>query len=61
MIDIFTEIKRTKVVINHVGNSYSVKVILPKKWCDSLDINKTSKDIRLILEENEKRIVIEKF
>ena len=61
MTDKFTEIKRTKVVINHVKNSYSVKLIVPRKWAEVLDINPLSKDIRLILEENEKRIIIEKF
>ena len=57
----FTEIKRTKVIINHVKNSYSVKLIVPRKWAEVLDINPLSKDIRLILEENEQRIIIEKF
>ena len=34
---------------------------IARMWAEVLDINPLSKDIRLILEENEKRIIIEKF
>ena len=56
----FTEIKRAKVVINHVGNSYSTKIIIPKKWAETLGLNADYRDIKLIFEDGE-RIVIEKF
>lgn len=57
----FTEIKRAKVVINHVGNSYSTKIIIPKKWSETMGLNADYRDIKLIFEENEKRIIIEKL
>ena len=55
-----TEIKRTKVVINHAGNSYSTKIIIPKKWAETMGLNADYKDIKIIF-ENGQRIIIEKF
>ena len=60
MTDKFTEIKRSKVIINHAKNSYSTKIILPKKWAETLGLNAENRDIKLIF-ENEERIIIEKF
>ena len=60
MTDKFTEIKRGKIVINHAKNSYSVKLIIPRKWAETLGLNTEYRDIKLIF-ENEERIIIEKF
>lgn len=60
MSDKFTERKRGKIVINHTATSYSVKLIIPKKWAETMGLNADYRDIKLIF-ENEQRIIIEKF
>ena len=60
MSDKFTEIKRAKVVINHARNSYSVKLIIPRKWAETMGLNADYRDIKLIF-DGEKKIIIEKF
>ena len=62
MTDKFTEIRRGKLVVNKCGNgnSSSMKLIIPKAWCEALGLSPESRDIKLIF-ENEERIIIEKF
>ena len=62
MTDKFTEIRRGKIIVNKCGNgnSSSMKIIIPKKWCDTLGLSPECRDIKLIF-ENEQRIIIEKF
>ena len=60
MTDKFTEIKRGKIIINRTNSSNSYKLILPKRWAETLGLSTENKDIKITY-ENEERIVIEKF
>ena len=56
----FTEIKRSKIIINRTSSSNSYKLILPKRWIETLGLSSEYKDIKITF-ENEQRIIIEKF
>ena len=56
----FTEIKRSKIIVNRTTTSSTYKLVIPKRWCESIGLSQNDKDIKIIF-ENEERIIIEKF
>ena len=56
----FTEVKRSKIIVNRTATSSTYKLVIPKRWAEGLGLSATDKDIKIIF-ENEERIIIEKF
>ena len=56
----FTEIKRSKIIINRTSSSNSYKLIIPKRWAEEgLGLSPDNKDIKISY--TEEKIIIEKF
>ena len=55
----FTEIKRSKIIVNRTATSSTYKLVIPKRWCESIGLSPEDKDIKITFDEE--KIIIEKF
>lgn len=56
----FTEVKRSKIIVNRTATSSTYRVVIPKIWAEEgLGLSPTNKDIKVSF--NGEQIIIEKF
>ena len=55
----FTEIKRSKIIVNRTATSSTYKLVIAKKWAEELGLSAEDKDIKITFDGE--RIIIEKF
>lgn len=51
----------SKVSFNKAGNSFSPKITLPLSWTSKLDLDPKERNIELILDEENKTIIMKKI
>lgn len=56
----FTEVKRSKIIVNRTATSSTYRVVIAKKWAEEgLGLSSENKDIKITFDGE--RIIIEKF
>ena len=57
----FMEKKKSNISFNKSRNSFSPKLNLPLSWLEKLEINQENKEVEMILDEENKMIIVKKI